>query len=144
MTHSMTYPGNPDETHKRRMNRHMNQRMNRPAAALLVALALTPAPALAGSDVLIRQTAPSFDACVAVQDAMMRNLGVEPAMLAVEMDTGGMLMRKYASASADLVLSCNRVTDVLEVRRVTPGTIGHGAGDETSSRTVARGATTTL
>ena len=80
------------------------------------------APAQAGSDVLIRQITPSFDACVAVQDTMMRNLGVEPALLSVEMDTGAVLMRKYASVAADLVLVCNRVTDVLEVRRVTPGT----------------------
>ena len=113
MTHSMTYPSD--------RHRPFNRAAVR-AAALGIALAAA-APAYAGSDVLIRQTAPSFDACVAVQDAMMRNLGVEPAMLAIEMDTGGMLMRKYASAAADLVLSCNRVTDVLEVRRVTPGTM---------------------
>ena len=134
MTHSMTYPGN------RTINRAIScaTRAATRAAALAVVLAAT-APAHAGSDVLIRQTAPSFAACVAVQDAMMRNLGVEPAMLAVEMDTGGMLMRKYASAAADLVLSCNRVTDVLEVRRVTPGTNGK---DE--PRVVATGETATL
>lgn len=88
--------------------------------AALSLIAATALPAQAGSDVLIRQTAPSFAACVAVQDAMMRNLGVEPAGLSIEVDTGGMLERKYASAAADLVLTCNRVTDVLEVRRVTP------------------------
>lgn len=87
--------------------------------ALVVGAVLTPAAAQAGSDVLIRQLAPSFDACVAVQDHMMRSLGVDPVGLAVEMDTGAVLMRRYSSTSADLVLVCNRVTDLLEVRRET-------------------------
>ena len=83
-------------------------------------IAATLSPALAGSNLLIRQHAPSFKACVAVQDQMMRNLGVEPAMLSVEIDTGAMLERRYETEAADLVLSCNRVTDLLEVRRETP------------------------
>lgn len=83
-------------------------------------VAATVSPALAGSDLLVRQRAPSFKACVAVQDQMMRNLGVEPAMLSVETDTGAMLERRYATNDAELVLSCNRVTDMLEVRRETP------------------------
>lgn len=87
------------------------------AAAIVVSTAL---PAFAGSDLLVRQRAPSFSACIAVQDQMMRNLGVEPTMLSVETDTGAMLERRYATATADLVLSCNRVTDMLEVRRETP------------------------
>ena len=90
-------------------------------AATLTFLAgatLAGTPAFAGSDILVRQRAP-FEACVAVQDTMMRNLGVDPETLAVEMDTGAVLMRKYSSVQADLVLVCNRVTDVLEVRRVT-------------------------
>lgn len=107
------------------------------ALAAVVLVAATALPAQAGSDLLIRQTAPSFDACVAVQDAMMRNLGVEPAGLSVEVDTGGMLKRKYASASADLVLTCNRVTDVLEVRRVTPA-------PSAPARVVATGHSVTL
>ena len=86
---------------------------------LTVLLAAAPVHACAEDTLLIRQTAPSFDACVTVQDAMMRNLGVEPATLSIEMDTGGMLVRRYHSGAADLVLSCNRVTDVLEVRRET-------------------------
>ena len=129
MTHSMTRP--------------KTRRPNAIRAALApfvlaVPVLAVPAPASADSDILIRQTAPSFDACVAVQDAMMRNLGVEPGGLSVEMDTGGMLKRKYASAAADLVLSCNRVTDVLEVRRVTPGTLG------AAPRVVANGGTARL
>ena len=47
----------------------------------------------------------------------MRQLGVDPVGLAVEMDTGAVLMRRYSSNAADLVLVCNRVTDLLEVRR---------------------------
>ena len=82
-----------------------------------LAAAAIATPALAGSDLLVRQRAPSFSACIAVQDQMMRNLGVEPAMLLVETDTGAMLERRYETATADLVLSCNRVTDMLEVRR---------------------------
>ena len=50
----------------------------------------------------------------------MRKLGVEPDALSIEMDTGAMLRRTYHSDAADLVLVCNRVTDVLEVLRVTP------------------------
>ena len=84
-----------------------------------IAGALAPMPASAGTDILVRQRAP-FEACVAVQDKMMRHLGVEPASLAVEMDTGAVLMRKYSSGDAALVLVCNRVTDVLEVRREAP------------------------
>ena len=52
----------------------------------------------------------------------MRNLGADPASLHVDMHTGAVLERRYASPEADLVLVCNRVTDVLEVRRITPGT----------------------
>ena len=84
---------------------------------LVAGAVLAPVAAEAGSDVLIRQLAPSFDACVAVQDHMMRQLGVDPVGLDVEMDTGAVLMRRYSSNAADLVLVCNRVTDVLEVRR---------------------------
>ena len=87
--------------------------------ALIAGAVLAPVAASAGSDVLIRQIVPSFATCVAVQDEMMRNLGVEPAALSVEVDTGAMLERVYVSESADLVLICNRVTDLLEVRRVT-------------------------
>lgn len=89
------------------------------ALAALTTIATT-APALAGEDVLIRQRAP-FATCVFVQDRMMETLGVEPETLAVEMDTGAVLVRKYSSLEANLVLVCNRVTDVLEVRRQTPG-----------------------
>ena len=104
--------------------------------ALVVAGALAPTAAEAGSDVLVRQIIPSFDACVAVQDNMMRNLGVEPAALSVEVDTGAMLERKYASGAADLVLTCNRVTDVLEVRRITPGTLREDAALDTGPTVV--------
>ena len=99
----------------------MNRNFRR--ATLAIALGIFATPATAGTDVLIRQLAPSFDACVAVQDEMMRNLGADPAHLLVDMHTGAVLERRYASAAADLVLVCNRVTDVLEVRRVTPGSI---------------------
>ena len=90
------------------------------AVMLGAAMGLSAAPALAGTDVIIRQQVP-FDACVDVQDRMMTGLGVAPETLAIEMDTGAMLMRKYSSLEANLVLVCNRVTDVLEVRRETPG-----------------------
>ena len=89
---------------------------------LAAALVGSVTPALAGNEILIRQLSPNFDACVAVQDEMMRNLGADPDSLAVDMHTGAVLKRRYASAVADLVLVCNRVTEVLEVRRVTPGT----------------------
>ena len=150
MTHSMTYPSDRHRTTESRTTESRTTggleaggRFMRSVAlgAALIPAALVPAaPAFAGSDVLIRQTAPSFAACVAVQDAMMRNLGVEPDALAVEMDTGGMLMRKYASSAADLLLSCNRVTDVLEVRRVTPGTMDKAS----EPSVVASGDTATL
>ena len=98
------------------------------AGAIVLAAAT---PALAGSDLLVRQRAPSFSACVAVQDQMMRNLGVEPHALSVETDTGALLERRYATATADLVLSCNRVTDMLEVRRETPAPAAIVAGGVT-------------
>ena len=89
---------------------------------LVAAFATIATPAIAGTEILVRQLAPSFDACIAVQDAMMRNLGADPEALSIDMHTGAVLTRRYASAAADLVLVCNRVTDTLEVRRVTPGT----------------------
>ena len=88
-------------------------------AAALVAVA---GPALAGTEILVRQMSPSFNTCVAVQDEMMRNLGADPAALVVDMHTGAVLARRYTSAAADLILVCNRVTETIEVRRVTPGT----------------------
>ena len=93
--------------------------------------AITAMPAFAGSDLLVRQRAPSFDVCVDLQDQMMRNLGVEPAMLSIEADTGAMLERRYATATADLVLTCNRVTEMLEVRRETPAPTAVVAGGAT-------------
>lgn len=96
----------------------MHDRRVRTGLIALGLLASVAAPASAGTDILIRQLAP-FDACVAVQDKMMRNLGVDPDGLDIEMDTGAVLMRKYSSVGADLVLVCNRVTEVLEVRRVS-------------------------
>lgn len=94
-------------------------------ASLLATGAATGA-ASAATDVLVRQPAP-FEACVDVQDRMMVKLGVEPETLAVEMDTGAMLMRKYSSIEANLVLVCNRVTEMLEVRRETPGDLNTAA-----------------
>ena len=100
---------------------------------LVVGAVLAPTTVSAGSDVLIRQLIPSFEACVAVQDKMMRNLGVAPETLSVEMDTGAVLERKYSSGAADLVLTCNRVTDLLEVRRVTSDVLQDAALDPGSS-----------
>ena len=98
-------------------------RLRIPSLTLLSLALLVPlvAPAQAGTDILVRQLSPSFDACVAVQDQMMRNLGADPADLLIEMHTGAVLERRYPTSKADLVLVCNRVTDTLEVRRVTPG-----------------------
>ena len=96
------------------------------AAAIGLSSLTTVGSANAATDVLVRQPAP-FEACVAVQDRMMVKLGVEPETLAIEMDTGAMLMRKYSSIEANLVLVCNRVTEMLEVRRETPGDLATAA-----------------
>ena len=89
-------------------------------AAVATLLATTGA-ARAEREVLIRQRAP-FDACMAVLDQMAENLGIDTTELRISIDTGALNERRYVSeeAEAELVLSCNRVTDVLEVRRETP------------------------
>ena len=91
--------------------------MRSSTAAILAAIGmmLSSGAAHAG-DVLIRQTVP-YRACVQLQNTMMRNLGVDPNDLEERMHTGAILQRAFVGQHAELVLSCNKVTDTLEVVR---------------------------
>lgn len=90
------------------------------AAAIAVSATLATGSAIAGEEVLMRQSAP-FDACPQMVEAMLNGLGADHNHVHLVADTGAHYSVKLVSSAANLVFLCNAVTEDITITRTTPG-----------------------
>jgi len=90
------------------------------AAVVAVSATLAAMPAIAGEEVLMRQSAP-FDTCPQMVESMLEGLGANRNHVRLVTDTGAHYSVKLVSSAANLVFLCNAVTEDITITRTTPG-----------------------
>ncbi len=83
---------------------------------------ISSANAFAETEVILRKEI-AFEACHKSVDGILGSMGASSDRVFREVDTGALLRVKLVSDTADLVMICNKVTETIEVSRVTPGAL---------------------
>ncbi|MGB7432349.1 MAG: hypothetical protein WA921_07770 [Ahrensia sp.] len=86
--------------------------------------------ALAGDTVLMRKSM-EFHQCPQVVENILTSMNASGQNVVLVRDTGAHYSVKLRAVEANLVLSCNAVTEQIEITRQVPGDLA--AGDETAS-----------
>lgn len=81
---------------------------------------LSPAIAFADSEVLLRRQI-GFEACHKSVDGILETINPVKHQVSTEVDTGAMLRIRVMASASDLVMICNKVTEMIEITRETPG-----------------------
>ena len=72
--------------------------------------------ALAESEVIMRQTLP-FEACKTRISQLPASMNATPEQVSTEVDTGAIFKIRISASQSSLLLSCNKVTDQVEITR---------------------------
>lgn len=96
------------------------------AAFLMAQTGLAPA----GDTVLMRKTM-EFHQCPQVVENILSSMNASGHNVVLVRDTGAHYTVKLKAVEANLVLSCNAVTEQIEITRQVPGDLAQG--DETAS-----------
>ncbi|KPB00172.1 hypothetical protein [Ahrensia marina] len=89
---------------------------------VIMSVLMTANIAYAGEELLIR-TATHFNDCPAVISTMLQQLGANSNRVRTKIDTGAHYYVTLESHAANLEFRCNAVSELIEVVRVTPGTL---------------------